>query len=156
MKSLASFALIAILSLSTTGTLAKGRDGYFCTTDLATGFTFNKANKQWTTVSFQETDKYLITRASPAELKLGNVWVVKKVGSNSPNFVCPEDFNDRGYLSSKGYSEFTFNRKNNRFLSSYMIGYVTDAIDGNEGTNPIWGPEGSNTPAIKIGRCSPL
>ena len=156
MKSLASFALIAILSVGPAGSFAQGRDGYFCTTDLATGFAFNKAKKQWVTVSFHETEKFLISRASLAELKLGNVWVVKKVGSNTPDFVCPADFTDGGYLHCKGFSEFTFNRKNNRFLSSYMIGYVTDAIEGTETASALLGQEGSNTPAIQIGRCSPL
>lgn len=156
MKSLASFALIAVLSVGPAGSFAQGRDGYFCTTDHATGFAFNKAKKQWGTVTFQETGKFLITRASPAELKNGNVWVVKKVGSSSPDFVCQADFNDFGYLNCKGLTEFIFNRKNNRFLSSYMIGYVSDAIEGNEAATALLGPEGSNTPAMQIGRCSPL
>lgn len=156
MKSLASLALIAFLSVGPAGSFAQDRDGYFCTTDHATGFAFNKAKKQWGTVSFQETEKFLITRASPAELKLGNVWVVKKVGSSSPDFVCPADFNVGGYLHCKGFTEFMFNRKNNRFLSSYMVGYVTDAVEGAGNASDWLGPEGSNTPSIQIGRCSPL
>jgi len=43
------------------------------------------------------------------------------------------------------------NKKNLRFLNAYLIGYVTDGLE-----NEITGGEGSNTPNVEIGKCSPL
>lgn len=77
---------------------------------------------------------------------------MKEVGSSAPKFFCTHDF--EGYvLSCKGFGDFIFNRHNNRFLSTYMLGYYSDDPDQKDS---VLGPEGSNTPAMSIGKCSPL
>jgi len=127
---------------------ASASDSYVCVTDMATGFAFNETRKQWHSTDFKENTKYLVSRAK----REGYAWEVKTVGSTIALIFCKADFNEAGALRCEGdLAEFSMNKKNLRFLYFYRAGYWTD----NTGSN-VLGREGGNTPAIGIGKCSPL
>ncbi|MDP1550487.1 MAG: hypothetical protein Q8L97_10060 [Nitrosomonas sp.] len=148
--------LFGVLASGAFSPPAVGADGYFCAVDHSVGFSFNKTIKEWNPSIFKTTEKLLIARSSEEDIKLGFAWVVKEIGSSSPSYVCDTGFNDAGFLHCQGVigsvlGSFTFNKRNNRFLATYMAGYVTDGI----GLGDLF-EEGSNTPYMKIGKCSPL
>jgi hypothetical protein len=125
---------------------ALAQNAYICLVDKASGFSFNKGTRAWNGTHFNPSDKYLVKRSQPPD-----AWEVTKVGQDIAMSSCKNDFNDYGYLFCEGIQPFRMNRKNLRFLTAYLIGYVHDGL-GSTGL----GPEGSNTPSIEIGKCSPL
>lgn len=132
---------------------ASAAETFICVADYAAGLAFDKAAKKWKSAIFDPREKLLLSKATPEEAKKGAVWVVKETGSTVPRFVCNEDFNEAGYIYCRGFGDFRFNRKNLRFISTYMIGFVTDGI---ESPNSIFGNEGENTPSLSAGRCSQI
>lgn len=128
-------------------TFALAQSAYVCVTEMATGFKFNKATSSWGVTGFKAAQQYLVKRVA----EKGITWSITVVGHQSAMAHCENDFSDQGFLLCRGYQEFRMNKKNLRFLTAYLIGYVTDATGA-----PVLGPEGSNTPSLEIGKCSPL
>ena len=115
--------------------IASAQNSYLCISDKNTGFTFNPTSKSWVQTNFSES-KYILTKSS-------NGWEWKDFGSTL-GWECGA-FNDSGRINCSNYSgSVLFNKTNLRFLSTYILGY----IDGADSQN--------NTPAITIGKCSPL
>jgi len=141
-----------VLLLCSTPLAAYGAEGYFCVGDYAAGLIFNKVTKQWGPTIFARASdtKFLITKASPEDsARNGSIWLVKEIGWDIPRYTCKEDFNSAGYLYCMEINgTFGFNRKNNRFVSADTWGYIIDGVSEL--------PEGSGTPHIMAGRCSPL
>ena len=127
---------------------ASASDSYLCVTDMATGFAFDKSQKQWHSTSFKVSNKYLVSKAQ----REGYAWEVKTAGSTIALIFCKANFTEAGALRCEGdLQEFNMNKKNLRFLSFYRAGYWTDGTG-----RTVLGMEGDNTPAIEIGKCSPL
>jgi hypothetical protein len=125
---------------------------YVCVVDQATGFYFNRAQKTWQQTSFKVTQKYLVK--PNVDASIAGKWVVVEFGRSAPTAVCEYDFTSTGALRCNGLGgEFVMNRKNLRFLVSYLLGYWTDAIPGEEAGTFV---EGENTPLISLGKCSLL
>ena len=115
--------------------IANAQNSYLCISDKSTGFTFNSNSKSWTQTTFNDT-KYLLTKSN-------NGWEWKDFGSTF-GWECGA-FTDAGLINCSNYSgSVLFNKTNLRFLKTYILGYV----DGTDNQN--------NTPAIVIGKCSPL
>ena len=127
------------------------RGSYVCTVEQSAGLTFDKGTKVWSGTALRSTGTFLVSRPDSEQSKAGLVWIVKDVQANTAMSACESDFNAAGYLKCKGFGEFTFNRKNLRFLRSYTFGYVTDGVEESR-----LGEEGSNTPMLEAGRCVPL
>lgn len=141
-------ACTALLSLT-----AVAAEGYVCVANHAAGMAFDKNKKGWNATTFKPAGKYLVTKAKPGDTITNGVWVVKYVGTDGPAYSCADDFDkEYGTLLCRGIGEFRFNRKTNRFLSSYMLGYYSD--DSVKGSTLF--AEGSQNPSIEIGTCSPL
>ena len=140
---------LTLISLSSAPAFAV--DGFVCTVEQSAGLTFDKNTKVWSGSALRSTGKFLITKPDAEQSKAGLVWIVKDIQANTAMSACENDFNATGYLKCKGFGEFTFNRKNLRFLRSYTFGYVTDGVEETR-----WGEEGSNTPMLEAGRCVPL
>jgi len=122
-------------------TAASGATGYICIPDASTGFAFNKSTKNWHSTNFNvDNEKYLLSVRD-------GLWSWKTLGEDDFGIPC-SDFNEYGYMNCTLLTEITFNRTNLRFMAIYRIGYVSAGIA--EGT------EGSDTPHISIGKCSPL
>lgn len=119
---------------------AFSQSGYVCIAELATGFAFNNSTKTWNTSNFNvKESKYLLS------FKNGR-WEWKKFGeSYSTN--CSKDFNEHGYLNCNDLEDISFNKRNLRYMRIYPIGYVSGGIVGKEG---------GDTPAMEIGKCSPM
>lgn len=123
-------------------------ESYLCAADMATGFSFDKATKQWNATTFKPDKKYIVNKS----LSKKATWEVKEVGTKYPLVGYKEDFSSEGYLYCNGFLKFKMNNKSLRFLSAYLMGYYEDYTDQEPGEPE----EGEDTPYIAIGKCSPL
>lgn len=126
---------------------ARDEQAYLCVAEKSTGFRFD--GHAWQLANFKiDDDKYVVKPATKKfrENSPNARWVVIRLGDEAPMSVCG-DFAENGWLTTcGGFLEFSFNHKTLKFLSAYMIGYV----------NAEEGKENANTPALTIGKCSPL
>ena len=135
-----------ILLLAALPVLANA-ESYVCVEDQATGFSFNTTQKVWEKSGFHTDRKYLVKPNSDTSLQLQGKWIVSQIGHRAPIAWSESDFTSAGELRFKGpFGEFAMNKKNLRFVTTYIIGYWTN-----------WFPdEGEFTPFISIGTCSVL
>jgi hypothetical protein len=111
---------------------------------MSTGFSFDRKTKEWSPGQFTlKKSKYIVKRDSPTS------WVVVTHGEDFPFAWCDKDFSDAGFLRCSGVEQFEMNRKNLRFMNSYLFGYVQDRLGLKSFQN-----EGENTPRLEIGQCS--
>ena len=144
---------IVLMLIGALGTLAQAQvpSSYLCVAEKASGFAFDKRTKQWDSSTFRVSNKYLISRSKNKDF----FWEVKEVGKQAADIVCTKDFNDKGNLFCGGFgSEFRFNSGSLRYMNTYFIGYWSDANPKDKSN--FMGEEGSNTPSMEIGKCSPL
>ncbi len=155
MSSLRQVSFLFLLSMNLVSELGHAADRYLCVAENSAGIAFDKTSERWTATVFKADQKVIVAKATDDEKKKakGATWTVKPIGSDLPESICENDFNDAGYLYCTGFVDFKLNRKNLRYLSIYTIGYITD-VQGE--TNSLFGKEGSNTPAITAGKCSPI
>ncbi|MDM7941609.1 MAG: hypothetical protein QUV35_03175 [Hydrogenophaga sp.] len=133
--------------------MASATTSYLCATEKAAGVSFDKTRGTWDTAIFKADGKYLVSQATPAELAESPAkWHVKKLGQSFSMYGCPEDFSNQGRIYCRGIGEFKFNKENGRFLRTYTLGYYNDT----PGKVDFFGAEGENTPAVEIGKCSPI
>lgn len=120
---------------------ALAQQGYICVADKASGFTFNKATNTWEHARFNVADqKYILSVSQGA-------WTWKKLGEQSAG-KCGS-FSEYGYLNCETFgSRIYFNNRNLRYISYYLVGYVSGGISDS--------PEGSDTPSVEIGRCTQM
>lgn len=127
-------------------------ESYFCTTTMQAGLTYDKATKQWSSARFVAKAKLVLRRPNADEDKLSGtpkpLWIVVKHGANDliPAAWCPKDFDEDNLYCQGIGTEFKFNRKKLRFLTTYEVGYWS-WIEGIS-------KEGEDTPAIGGGPCS--
>ena len=146
-------------------------EGYICVMDMATGFAYTGG--AWHAANFSATEKFVVRTPTQIDqgyledvIKLPNAknvrWVVSKPGTGVPIFACTGDFSELGNLlcpsvavgPSDRYdlsalsspSDFRMNKNTLRFLFAYLTGYWTDSPER----------EGTDTPLIAIGKCSPM
>ena len=115
---------------------------YICIADASTGFTFNKTTKNWISTNFNvQNQKFILSQKN-------ELWHWKQVGvSESGTIECGE-FNTAGFLHCSAFGQdLSFNKSNLRFTLSERVGYVI---------GERLGVEGSLTPYMTIGKCSPL
>ena len=136
-----TFLIGALISLN-----ASAIDSYLCVADLTTGFSFDNVRKKWTSADFRSEKKLVLTRVKQKT----HAWEVKEVGDSRPGATCEQDFNEAGNLFCTGIFDIRFNSRKLKFLYVYPIGYWSD--DDKSGMSR----EGANTPALAIGKCSPL
>jgi hypothetical protein len=137
--------------------VAASADAYLCVAEMSAGLQFDSAQKAWRPNVFNTSDKVVVKRATPTEAAVGWSWAVWSLGNQTlPTYVCKQDFDAAGFLYCEGFGQFKFNNKNLRYISTYMFGFVDDAL-------PEVGPEagrrrveGQDTPSVKGGRCSAL
>ena len=130
---------------------AANAQSYLCVSEMAAGLQFDSVQKSWRSNVFTATSKFVVKRATSDEARVGWKWAVWALGRDSlPNFVCTEEFTGDGFLYCQGFGQFTMNRKNLRFISSYMTGFVDDGLSNPSRT------EGGDTPSVNGGRCSPV
>ncbi len=122
---------------------------FVCLPDLATGFRFDSASREWHTATFETHERYVISRSS----RPGRQWEVKEVGNSTPIAWCKADFTEGGTLACDGFQTFKMNRTTMRYLSAYLLGYF---YQGAAAPDTSLAREGGDTPYIEIGRCSSL
>jgi len=143
--------ILVLFGALTTLAHAQAPSGYLCVADKATGFAFDKGTKQWNQASFRTESKYLI---SPSTFK-GYAWEVKRVGQQFTSAMCKDNFNSVGNLFCGGLgTEFKFSSGSLRYMSAYLIGYWPEANPKAKSDSER--EEGSDTPYIEIGKCSPF
>jgi len=144
-------ALSIALTASLLWSSAARAESYQCISDMATGFRYDTARKEWREASFRARQRYLLTRPSEAEVALMKphpvAWILKAAHNNSVEGTCSKDFGTFEFVMCSGISEFRFSRVTGRFLRAVLSGYYLDD------PNSRW-PEGGLTPHVEIGRCS--
>jgi hypothetical protein len=138
MKNVLKKSSLLLIFLFSTNAIAQ--TGYVCIADKAAGFSFDTYSKTWNNANFKVSDsKYVLSKS-------GGSWQWKKMGESYPS-SCGE-FSEYGYLKcDNGFTQVSFNKKNLRYMKSYLVGYVNGGIAGKEG---------EDTPNIEIGKCSPI
>ena len=125
-------------------------ESWLCIPDMATGFRYDKILRKWTQSTFQtDGERMIIKKASDPQVR----YEVREFGKDDtlPLARCQKDFTEYGFLKCEGIlSEFKFNKKNMRYIRTYLAGYV-EIIPGN-----TFMKEGNDTPLIEIGRCSAI
>lgn len=148
-------ALTAAIAASLLWASVAQAESYLCVSDMATGFSYDKAQEVWKETSFKANEKYLVVRPSDTERALVKgqpvEWVVKAMGSDSIEATCEKDFGAAGTVMCDGFSLFRFSRLRGRFLRAHLYGYY--AVDPNAAMGS-YSAEGELTPLIEIGKCS--
>ena len=117
---------------------------YLCVAEQAAGFSYDKEKKEWKTTTFGVRSKYVVSKAEGAK----HAFEVTEIGKTVPSFYCESDFDRLGFLRCpNALGEFKFNKDNGRYLSSYLAGYYDMLSEEHEG---------SDTPYLEIGKCSPF
>lgn len=125
---------------------ASAADSYLCVAELATGFSYDGAKKKWKSADFRSEKKLVVSRSK----QKSHAWETKEVGDSLPGATCEKDFNEAGNLFCSGVFDLRLNNRTLRFLYVYPIGYWSD------GDKTGMSKEGDNTPALVIGKCSPV
>ena len=121
---------------------AVAASAYVCTPDKSTGFTFNKATRQWDVARFAVEGKKYFVKNDKGSWQ----WLESEGSDRSP--VRCADFNNYDSMSCTGVYEIVFNRKSLRFQKVYGDGYVTNPeVIGTD-------KEGAATPYVEIGTCA--
>lgn len=137
------FALMFFMGISSA--LAKSTS-YLCVAESAVGFSFDKATKDWGRANFKAESKYVLSMQS--DEKKG--WEVKEIGE-SRGTECEGGFSEHGFIECKGLIDFQMNNKSLRYIIVHKYGYVVK-----EYPDDGLFKEGSLTPYLEIGKCSPL
>jgi hypothetical protein len=134
-----SFAKIVVLfSLLSFSSITWGEDiTYLCIATKSTGFYYDKSSKEWTNTTFKISDSKKLIK------KKGSSWEWSEFGDKHSRPYCKERGKDYVDCNTFG-GELSLNTKNMRYMETYIFGYI-DGQDNND-----------NTPAITIGKCSPL
>jgi hypothetical protein len=118
---------------------------YFCTVDFAGGLSFNENLKKWQSTTFRADRKFVLRLKFVASRTQKNYLghdepvldfsvTITEAGSNSPskctsegsNVVTVDQFN---YVRcSTALTDYVVNLENNRFLASYIVGYVDGSV----------------------------
>ena len=129
--------------------IAHGDEKYLCICEHATGFSYNASSKSWESAVFKADSKFIISQSDAEDCR----FKITRVGERYPEFMCKKGFSKDGYLYCFDVfgGEFRFNKKNGRFLMTYLLGYF------NAGPGLAFPTdEQSDTPLIAIGVCSPF
>lgn len=124
---------------------ANAAGSFFCKGELSTGFRWD--GSKWAIAKFTtENDQYLI-RPYKAPLYPDETYGVYRMGEEYPRHIC-KNTKEPGYgihlvCGGLGYG-FIFSEEKLRFQDYYGIGYIS----GEDGD--------ANTPALTIGKCSPI
>lgn len=135
---------------------------YYCTTDAAGGVNYDKQNQRWKSANFKPDKPFVLKLKlvgssrekmfdwSPVSMVNRFEVLTTEAGSNfdrpcrnTKDAKSPVEVWGDGWLFCDfNLTELRFNPSNNRFMTSYLIGYV-DGDDNNE-----------NTPSISVGVCT--
>ena len=140
--------LLALVFLTGTSSAIAQNDSFLCVADKSVGFSFNKSTKEWESTNFKAEGKYVLSK--PSDKAKG--WELKEFGSSITD-KCAGGFSENGFIYCKGWKDFQMNNKSLRFQIVYAAGYViSEYLDLDDGQHA----EGSVTPYLEIGKCSPL
>jgi hypothetical protein len=148
---------------SATAEVAQKDAAFFCVAEIAGGISYDEFSKKWHGAVFQTTEKFVLrlkfagTQKGVLSYDKDTIYnsfsiTVTESGSNYAT-PCNESGADKstvrignypGFTCFAGYSEYTVNVANNRYLKVYDIGY-TDGKDNND-----------NTPAVSGGTCTKI
>ena len=141
-------ALSAALTVLSSNVFA---EGMICSGEMFAGFIFDKASGEWNSSSGLSNSKYVLAK-NKTEMKA--VYEVRELGADYPAAYCEDEFNEMGILDCIGFGhDFSFSRKDLRFLMTYSIGYW------NEKSIKSLSPErkqGDDNPHMIVGKCSEI
>jgi hypothetical protein len=128
--------LIALILMLMYTNSCFAQQAYICVADSSTGFKYNSNSRIWEQTGFRVSeDKKLLK-------KVGQGWEWSSFGSTYGE-KCGE-INSYGLLNCDIlFGTLRFSKNTLRYIETYTVGYID-------------GDKGGNTPAITIGKCSPL
>lgn len=145
MKYSESLLIVLVLFMEMSQALAQNIS-YLCVAENAAGFSFDESTKNWGYANFKAESKYVLSNQSGEK----EGWEVKEIGK-SRGTECEGGFNESGFIGCKGLIDFQMNNKSLRYIIVHKYGYVVS-----EYSDDGLFKEGSITPYLEIGKCSPL
>lgn len=141
----AAAAVVAVIANLVTAPTGIAQDSYLCAADAAAGFAWQQANKNWQAGSLSTSSKYVIKKGGDPMRAAHARWTVTIVGEAEVSYWCFYDFKEDNLLACESTGgAFKMNRATLRY-QAVLWGRYLKAED-------VPGP----TPAIEIGKCSPL
>ncbi len=150
--------LTVVIAILSAGVYAadreKPKEQYLCIGEQMAGFGYDKNSKQWYSMKFSNTSKYVISRTTrPNDVS----FQITEVGDSHPYGWCKEDFNSAGVLScGMVMGDFTFNKNNGRFIRSSPFGYIDVGQVSYRDPEKKITDDKTDTPYMEIGKCSPF
>lgn len=127
-----AFALLVLIPLS-----GFAQNSYLCLPNSSAGFSYNNASKKWERSFFNVGDtKNLLNKSAKG-------WVWSEFGEKG-GYACKEPKDGSVIRCDLILGELIFDKKTQRYIKTYVVGY-TDGRDDN-----------NNTPNMTIGSCTPL
>ena len=118
---------------------------YLCVSDKSSGFAYDESSRTWDHAGLETDGQSFLVASDGSE----SGFQVTQVGDSFVVSRCSEGFDEYGYLTCEGIWEFKFNRRNGRFVTAFVFGYLNVLPGVNDITDAT-----SNTPSITIGTCS--
>lgn len=162
MKILSAFLLSLGLSVCV---WAEEATAYFCIEAASAGMSFNQNTMKWDSTRFQTGRKFILRK--PKQTTIGGEtnwfedknakWVFANFDDTLDVIACMDDFNDVGYLRCESvFVALTFSKETMRYQTISQYGYVLSKGKRKDKSVPFSLGEGSQSPSIHIGTCSPL
>ena len=128
---------------------ALANDAYLCIAEASGGVGYNKTLGKWQGSAFPTEDKYIFRRAKPGDeitfRPMPGVWGLFEFGKTNPIVYCYKEFPENQYQYCE---EFLFkleiSLKTLRFQLYCPGNYIDPKV------------EGSDTPFVTVGTCSPI
>jgi hypothetical protein len=126
---------------------------YFCTAEFVGGLAYSASGKRWEAMTFNPTEKFVFaikavgTRAEGGATIDELIVTVTKAGSNEASTCSSPDGGPHSTAAARAgvvqcsadFTDYTFNTRNNRFLSVYAIGFVNGKDDKEDTPNVTGG-----------------
>lgn len=125
-----------------------GAQNLLCSTEFASGISFDRTTRRWAATTFRPDAKYVVVKSEHPNAK----YEVRQLGSGTAVAWCKSEYSQSGLLQCDGiFQEFRFNKTGLRFLRTYTAGYWDEKdISGFDPKHQ----EGDSTPAMSAGTCA--
>lgn len=142
--------LVGMVAAGSAWAQTQAAEQWLCVTDQATGFNYDPASKSWRGTTYKPDDlKYILRQPKTGETTpRPAAWVLSRFGEARPSDFCASDFRATTLICPDLSTLLVFNRTTLHFTRTRTGDYFWGEFDAN--------PNMRGSPAVEIGRCTPL